>query len=114
MSIERTIVEKIEKDLAPVHLEIKNESGMHSVPPGSETHFKVLVVSSAFEGLGLVDRHRRVNDLLREEFGAGLHALSLRALTLEQWEQQAPTLFESPPCLGGAKADASPKLTRAR
>ena len=110
MSVERTIVEKIEKGLAPGHLEVKNESGMHSVPPGAETHFKVLVVSSAFEGLGPVDRHRRVYDLLQEEFRTGLHALSLRALTPEQWERErAP--FESPPCRGGSKADADVRRT---
>ena len=106
--VERIIVEKIEKGLAPIRLEIKNESGMHSVPRGSETHFKVLVVSSAFGGVGPVDRHRRVNDLLQEEFRTGLHALSLRALTPEEWERE-PAPFESPPCLGGSKADAPPK-----
>lgn len=40
--------------LAPTHLEIINESFMHNVPPGSETHFKVLVVSEAFDGLPLI------------------------------------------------------------
>jgi len=77
---------------------------MHSVAPGSETHFKVLVVSQAFAGLNAVARHRRVNELLREEFAAGLHALSLRALTPEEWESQTDAGFRSPPCLGGSKA----------
>jgi BolA protein len=104
VSIERTITEKIERDLAPAYLEVKNESGMHNVPPGSETHFKVLVVSSAFDGLSLVARQRKVNALLREEFAAGLHALSLRALTPEQWEREQGA-FESPRCRGGSKAD---------
>ena len=47
-----------------MHLEVTNESAMHSVPKGSETHFKVLVVSTAFAGMGPVDRHRTVNGAL--------------------------------------------------
>ena len=54
--VERIIVGKIETGLSPIRLEVKNESGKHSVPPGSETHFKVLVVSSAFRGVGPIGR----------------------------------------------------------
>ena len=103
MKVEAEITRKIRDALSPAHLEVVNESGMHSVPKGSETHFKVLVVSPAFEGLGPVDRHRKVNALLAPEFAAGLHALSLRALTPAQWEREQAS-FESPPCLGGSKA----------
>jgi BolA protein len=85
-------------------LAVENESRMHNVPPGSETHFKVLVVSAGFDGLSLVDRHRRVQDLLRDELRSGLHALTIRALTPAQWEQEGAAGFQSPPCLGGSKA----------
>jgi BolA protein len=77
---------------------------MHSVPKGSETHFKVVVVSAAFEGLGLVDRHRRVNQILEDELKQGVHALSIRALTPAQWAESGAGEFASPPCLGGSKA----------
>lgn len=97
---------KLAQALAPSHLEVINESAMHNVPPGSETHFKVLVVSGAFEGLGLVDRHRRVNEALREELRGGVHALSIRALTPAQWGEGGGAGFVSPKCLGGSKADA--------
>jgi len=97
---------KLGEALGPVHLEVINESGMHSVRPGSETHFKVLVVSTAFEGLSLVARHRRVNETLREELASGVHALSIRALTPSQWEGGGSDGFVSPRCLGGSKADA--------
>jgi stress-induced morphogen len=102
VSLAARIEEKLKSALSPVHLAVENESGMHNVPKGSETHFKVLVVSPAFEGLGRVDRHRKVNDLLRDEFASGLHALSLRALTPSEGEAQGE--FVSPPCLGGSKA----------
>jgi BolA protein len=106
VSLHQTIEKKLGDALHPVHLEVVNESGMHNVPPGSETHFKVLVVSPAFEGLGLVDRHRRVNEALRDELRSGVHALSIRALTPEQWAAGTSHdgAFASPPCLGGSKA----------
>lgn len=103
MTTKERIEEKLEAALAPARLEVVNESGMHNVPKGSETHFKVLVVSDAFAGLGLVARHRKVNELLAEELKGGVHALSIRALTLEDAASQ-DVPFESPKCLGGSKA----------
>jgi BolA protein len=98
----QTIEKKLAEAFQPVHLEVINESAMHSVPPGSETHFKVVVVSPVFDGLGLVDRHRRVNEALRDELRAGVHALGIRALTPAQWDEGQRAL-PSPPCLGGSK-----------
>jgi stress-induced morphogen len=107
VSTHEIIEKKLGQALSPVHLEVVNESSLHNVPPGSETHFKVLVVSPAFAGLGLVDRHRRVNEALRDELrgvdGVKLHALSIRALTPDQWGE-GPVDFTSPRCLGGSKA----------
>ena len=52
--IESSIQEKLFREFAPEHLEILNESYMHNVPKGSETHFKVVVVSNKFENTTLV------------------------------------------------------------
>ena len=52
----------------------------------SETHFKVVIVSEAFEGKPLIDRHRAVNECLREELEQGVHALSIDAKTPKQWQ----------------------------
>jgi BolA protein len=54
--IERTLSDA----MALAHLEVVNESGSHNVPAGSETHFKVVLVSDAFDGVRLIARHRRV------------------------------------------------------
>ncbi|MGI9323235.1 MAG: BolA family protein [Pseudomonadales bacterium] len=43
-----------------------NESGNHNVPPGSESHFKLVLVSSEFDGKPLVQRHRLVNQTPKE------------------------------------------------
>lgn len=62
----------------PTHLEVFNESYMHNVPKGSETHFKVVVVSEEFDGVSLIKRHRMVNNALRDELAGGVHALSIQ------------------------------------
>jgi stress-induced morphogen len=98
-----TIRSKLAAAFSPTVLDVLNESHMHSVPKGSETHFKVVVVSSRFENQSLVERHRAVNALLREEFETkGLHALSIVAKTPQQWEASA-RVPESPTCRGGSK-----------
>jgi stress-induced morphogen len=104
VTTQQRIQEKLSAALAPLHLDVENESRKHNVPAGSETHFKVLVVAGAFEGLGLVDRHRRVNEILAEELRGGVHALSIRALAPSQWAPAQAESFQSPPCLGGSKA----------
>jgi stress-induced morphogen len=52
--VEHAIRKKLTESLNPVHLDILNESQMHNVPPGSETHFKVVVVSDKFDNLSLI------------------------------------------------------------
>lgn len=103
---ENRIKEILSKALEPLHLEVENESHMHSVPANSETHFKVLAVSKKFEGLSRIDRQRLINSLLQEELKSGLHALTQKTMTPAEWEAQKEKLnFESPECLGGSKHD---------
>ena len=102
MSMQSQIMGKISEALSPEHLEVINESHGHSVAPGSETHFKVVVVSGEFTGVGAVARHRRLYQILSEELRNGVHALALHTYTPAEWQLtgQAPL---SPPCLGGSK-----------
>ena len=102
MSLHLAIESRLQA-LDPVHLEVVNESHMHSVPANSETHFRVTVVSERFEGQPLVARHRMVNGMLREELAAGVHALALHTRTPDEWFEQGGAVPESPPCLGGSK-----------
>ncbi len=104
MTMQARIESKLTAAFAPDELAVVNESHMHSVPPGSETHFKVLVVSGAFDGIGRVDRHRRVHDALRDELAEGVHALALRAMTPGEYARTGAEGFVSPRCLGGSKA----------
>ncbi len=102
MKVERTIVEKLTRGLQPSHLEVVNESHMHNVAPGSETHFKVVVVSPAFESLGKVKRHQKVYGLLGDELAGPVHALALHTYTGAEWGVIAGAP-DSPACLGGSK-----------
>ncbi|XP_043860491.1 bolA-like protein 1 [Dromiciops gliroides] len=102
--VEATIRAKLEQALSPEVLELRNESGGHAVPPGSETHFRVAVVSSRFEGLSSLQRHRLVHAALAEELAGPVHALAIQARTPAQWRAN-PQLDISPACLGGSKKD---------
>lgn len=88
----------------PSHLEVINESSNHNVPKGSETHFKVVMVSDKFAGLQLIQRHRLVNEILHEELAGPIHALSLHLYTSQDWEKRFGAVPQSPPCHGGEKA----------
>jgi BolA protein len=105
MKIQTAIEEKIESSLNPKHLEVINESGNHNVPPGSESHFKITVVSDEFDGKMLIARHRIINQLLANELAGGVHALSMHTYTPGEWSDKNEQTRQSPPCLGGAKRE---------
>ena len=79
------IGDTLNAQLAPVFLDVVDESALHAghsgARPEGETHFRLDVVSEAFAGKSRVERHRLVNGLLDEAFKRGLHALAVRART---------------------------------
>lgn len=82
----------------PEHLEVVNESANHRGPDGRETHFKVVIVSRAFEGLKLLARHRLVNETLAEQLAGGVHALAMHTYTAGDWRARFGEAPMSPPC----------------
>ena len=80
-SVTEIVREKLMLELRPTRLDVINESELHaghrSSPGTGESHFRILVVSSAFEGKSRVERQRIVNDLLKNEISGGIHALAL-------------------------------------
>ncbi len=103
MSVANRIERKLSEALNPDHLEVVNESGNHNVPPGSESHFKVVLVADAFAGQRLLGRHRQVNRILAEELVRDIHALAIHTYTREEWKRRFGNAPMSPPCLGGKK-----------
>ena len=84
-AVAELIRSRLESAFAPERLEVVDDSGRHAGHAGAsesgESHFNVVIVSRAFEGLGRVERQRRVNKALHEAFAGGLHALSIKAMT---------------------------------
>ena len=106
MSLADQIQAKLTQTFEPTFIELINESHMHSVPKGSETHFRLLLVSAKFEGQSRVARSRMVYDCLKAEMAGGVHALAQRTYTPEEWAQMNETVeMSSPPCFGGSKQD---------
>ena len=105
MSVAETIEIKVQSAVSPQHLEVMNESHMHNVPPGSESHFKLVIVADAFSGLRLVGRHQLINAALKDELAGPVHALSMETLTPDEWAERGGETLTSPDCRGGARKD---------
>lgn len=105
MQIQSNIEHKLADALDPAHLEVVNESSMHNVPPGSESHFKVTVISGKFDGQGLVSRHRMVNQVLAAELSGQIHALALHTMTPDEWFETGGDSPDSPQCRGGSAVE---------
>ncbi len=104
----RTLITSILNDeLLPDYLEVINESSQHNVPPDSETHFKVTIVSSVFEDIGRVRRHQLVYKLLGELLSGPVHALALHTYTSAEWIKRGNIVPKSPQCLGGGTKNSS-------
>lgn len=103
MSMQSMIEEKLATAIDCQHLDVINESDNHNVPAGSESHFKVILVSDDFDALSLLKRHRRVNETLSAELAGQIHALAIHAYTQQEWQQRHGDAPMSPPCLGGEK-----------
>ncbi len=100
--VQDAIIGKLQA-LTPSHLEVINESHTHNVPAGSESHFKVVLVSEDFSGLRQVPRHQKIYGLLAEEMAGPVHALALHTYSPQEWSGQ--NVPQSPNCLGGSLHD---------
>ena len=83
-TISKTIHDKLTQAFAPTRLEVVDDSARHEGHAGhregGESHFNVLIESSAFVGVPRVMRQRKVYAALSEELSGPVHALSLKAL----------------------------------
>lgn len=84
MSVKDNISKKLSEAFAPESLDVADESYLHEGHaghrPGGETHFRIHIVSQAFEGKSRVERHRMINALLATELAGPIHALAIRAM----------------------------------
>lgn len=81
MTYRERMEQKLRRGLSPVSLEIEDNSHKHAghggAHPQGETHFRVTVIATAFEGLSRIDRQRKVYGLLAAELAERVHALEL-------------------------------------
>ena len=85
MSTRDTIINKLREAFLPESLDVVDESHLHEGHaghrPGGETHFRVYIVSPAFEGKTRIERHRMINATLAQELAGSVHALAVHAHT---------------------------------
>ena len=74
---------RLREQLAPTRLDVIDESHLHEGHsghrPGGETHFRVYIVSPAFQGKSRIERHRMINTTLSAELAGSVHALAINA-----------------------------------
>jgi BolA family transcriptional regulator, general stress-responsive regulator len=83
MGTRDAMLAKLTRALAPLRLDVVDESHQHAGHAGhregGETHFRVYIVSEAFRGKSRLERHRMVNEVLAAELEGGVHALAIQA-----------------------------------
>ena len=105
MSAIISIETKLKEVLSPIHLEVIDESYLHNVEPGRESHVRIVAISKLFEGLNLVKRHQLIYAEIQEEIDGPIHALSIHTFTEQEWKDKNEKAEASPDCLGGSKND---------
>ena len=83
MTVRDAITNRLREAFSPESLDVTDESHLHEGHaghrPAGETHFRVYIVSSAFEGKSRIERHRMINTALAEELAGSVHALAIKA-----------------------------------
>ena len=83
MSTRDAIINKLREAFTPESLDVADESHLHEGHaghrPGGETHFRLYIVSQAFEGKSRIERHRMINAALSAELAGSVHALAIKA-----------------------------------
>lgn len=100
--VSELIEEKLRAAFQPDFLQIDNESHQHHSGLGTESHFRVVIVSGAFSTQTAVVRHRAVYSALKNELERGIHALALHIYTPQEWAARQGLTPTSPACRGGA------------
>ena len=94
--IESQIINTLSTSMNLSSLKIINESSMHNVPKGSESHFKIVVVTNDFNNLSIIKRHKLIYKTL-DNLMNKIHALSIHAFNEEEFKLN-PIILDSPEC----------------
>jgi stress-induced morphogen len=83
------------RSLQPTVLKLDNDSHKHanhvehlgSAGFTGETHYKLLIVAEIFAALSRIERQRKINELLKDEFATGLHAFEMKIYSPAEFEK---------------------------
>jgi len=101
MSVQAVMETKLLREFSPERLRIDNDSKRHA-GPAQESHFRLVIVSTAFEDCNLVKRQRAVYACLSAEIAGPIHALQMKCLTPSEYASaNGDVTLKAPPCGGG-------------
>ena len=95
-AIESKIINQLNSSFKLSSLKIVNESFMHNVPEGAESHFKIVIVSNQFKEQKMMQRHKAIYKALGEIMSS-IHALSIHAYDDKEFDEN-PIILDSPQC----------------
>ena len=96
MIVQNKIDKLLRDNLNISKLIIRNDSYKHNVPPNSESHFNVQIVSDDFQDLSQIQRHKLVYKAI-ESLLNEIHAFSITAITTLEFKENS-SLRDTPEC----------------
>ena len=93
MNLVQEIKSRLKKTIAIDHLTIMDDTGKHLRHQHYDggRHFKIIIVSSTFEGVSLLDRHKLVYQALAGMIKNEIHALGLKTIATSEWKKNKET-----------------------
>ena len=88
MAIVHDMKTRLESHLGLIHFEVKDFTGRHlnhNLHEGG-FHLEAVIVSDDFMSKNLVQRHRMVYEAIGELMKHEIHALSMKTLTTDEWD----------------------------
>ena len=86
INIENLILKNYEPEFFSVIDVSEQHRGHQNFKENVESHFEITIVSEKFNNLNRIERHRMVNQSLREEFLSDLHSVIIKTYTLEEYK----------------------------
>ena len=86
INIENLILKNYEPEFLSVLDVSEQHRGHQNFKENVESHFEIIIVSEKFKNFKRIDRHRMVNQSLKEEFLSDLHSVIIKAYTLEEYK----------------------------
>lgn len=101
MALQEQIENVLKNSFNIEFMRLDNESHMHA-GPATESHFKLTLVATDFDGLTKVKRQQAVYKALADLMPQ-FHALGMHTYTTQEWQENQQQVPMSPPCTGGHK-----------